>query len=336
MLPPPDRLTPPVAHPDQPRLSRRRLLGIGLGSLAGLGGFPARDARAEVGRPPIHARDEWARALPPTRGLASEAPGDVRFLLVHHAESPNTERPGSIPERLRGFYRFHTTGKGWADVAYNFFVDPFGEIWEGRTGSLAGPVRGDATGGSQGFAQLCCFVGDHGKVPPTEAALAAMSALLAWLAQRYAIDLYAGRAITFVSRGSNRWPQGTTVTTDPIAGHRDMSETECPGDALYPLVRSRLLPGAQRLISAAAAGTTQPPARADGTTAAPASPSPSPPVDSAPDASVSGVPASTAVGGSSAGVDPLLLSGAAGITIAGAAATAIGITRRRSEGSHDH
>ena len=56
----------------------------------------------------------------------------------------------------------HTgASKGWPDVAYNFFIDRHGTVWEGRAASLEGPVMPDATGGSQGFAQLCCFVGDH-------------------------------------------------------------------------------------------------------------------------------------------------------------------------------
>lgn len=239
--------------------SRRSLLaGIGAGTVlsAGtvLGGvgtvagpFAVRPAYAAPTQPPVRPRADWAAGLPADDSLPVEADGDVRFLIVHHSESPNTERPGSIPARLRGFHDYHTTTKQWPDVAYNFFVDPFGEIWEGRTGSLARPVRGDATGGSQGFAQLCCFVGDHSTTPPTPAAMQTMTVLLAWLAGRYGIDLTAGKTIHFTSRGSNRWPRGTEVVTDPIVGHRDMSQTACPGDALYPLVRTELLAGAQRL-----------------------------------------------------------------------------------------
>ncbi len=37
----------------------------------------------------------------------------------------------------------------------------------GPTGALAGPVDADATGGSQGFAQLVCLVGDFTAVLPT-------------------------------------------------------------------------------------------------------------------------------------------------------------------------
>ncbi|MDO5500247.1 MAG: N-acetylmuramoyl-L-alanine amidase [Propionibacteriaceae bacterium] len=239
------------------RVSRRTVLGAGVGTAAALGslagGSPA--AYAQPGRPAIRPRADWAGGLAAKGAIAAE---DVRFLIIHHSESPNSERPGSIPGRLRSFFNYHTGTKQWPDVAYNFFVDPFGEIWEGRSGSLAGPVRGDATGGSQGYAQLCCFVGDHTAQVPTDAAMAAMTALVAWLAGRYDIDLGAGKAIRFTSRGSNRWSRGTEVTTDPLVGHRDMSQTACPGDALYPLIQSRILPGAQALLGRSAGSGSTP------------------------------------------------------------------------------
>lgn len=122
---------------------------------------------------------------------------------------------------------------------------------------LLGPVRGDATGGSTGHVLLCCFLGDHQVQPPTTAALGAMGGLLAWLAERHAIDLDAGPTIQFTSEGSNRWPAGSLITTDPIVGHLDLSQTACPGDAAYPLVRGALLDIARAFDPPAA--TTVPP-----------------------------------------------------------------------------
>lgn len=199
----------------------------------------------------VRPRADWAQGLTPTGPLKQERPGDTLFLLVHHTASANNYGPGDVPNLLRGFYWFHTgPDKNWPDVAYNFFVDRYGTVWEGRTGSLTGPVMPDATGGSQGFAQLCCFIGDHQVEAPTPEAQTSMTALLASLAEIYAIETTPGATTTFVSRGSNRWPVGTTVTTTTIAGHRDMSLTACPGDAAYTLVRD-VFPAAVTALKAA-------------------------------------------------------------------------------------
>lgn len=223
------------------RLSRRAALGLVPAAGAGWLLAGAAPAHGQVHQPRIRPRADWAGDLAPTGTLTVEQPEDVRFVLIHHSASPNTDRPEATPERIRSFFHHHTGTKGWPDVAYNFFVDRFGVIWEGRRGSLHQPVRGDATGGSQGFGLLCCFIGDHTTEPPTAVAMTSMAALVAWLAGRYRIDLWRGHDITFTSRGSNKHPSGRTVTTGPLAAHRDMSQTSCPGDALYPLVQTELL-----------------------------------------------------------------------------------------------
>lgn len=199
----------------------------------------------------IHPRVDWAaQQCDPAGPLRKEeAP---QFVLFHHSEIRAPRRPDEVVRQLRSFFRYHTTTKGWSDLAYNFLIDPFGGVWEGRSGSLAGPVRGDATGGSQGHAELCCFMGSFTTKPPTDKAVNAAAQLLAWLAERDGIDLHAGRTISFTSRGSNRWPKGATVTTWPVAGHREMSQTSCPGDALYPLLRRRILPAAQQVLDQSA------------------------------------------------------------------------------------
>lgn len=226
--------------------TRRAFLGLERGSA------PSR--RAVPPPEKLHRRSAWADR-PPTGPIRPE--DDVRFLLVHHTASPNGYDADHVPALLRGIFEFHTKDKGWPDVAYNFFVDAFGAVWEGREGSIDGAVRGDATGGSQGHAVLCCFIGMHTAEPPTEAARAAMAHLLAWQADRHDVDLTVGPTIRFVSRGSNRWPEGHEVVTDPIAGHRDMSHTECPGDAAHPLVRGELT---ERAIAIRADHRRPPPA----------------------------------------------------------------------------
>lgn len=233
-----------VAGASDPGLNRREFLqrasavAVTLSLLPVMSGVAAA-AAPTLGQLGVRPRADWAQGLVPTGELHQERPEDVKFLLVHHTASGNQYAPEDVPGLIRGFYAQHTgPDKNWPDVAYNFFVDRFGTIWEGRTGSLAAPVMPDATGGSQGFAQLGCFIGDHQAQAPTDAARLGMISLLAALAGTYGIETAPGSMTTFVSRGSNRWPAGESVTTTTIAGHRDMSQTACPGDFAYDLVRT--------------------------------------------------------------------------------------------------
>lgn len=232
--------------PTGDEFTRRRFLALcGLGVAFGptfVGGFAARASSSGGvligGGHLIQPRDIWGASLQPTGPLTSEAMEDVRFLLVHHSASPNNYSKDRTVQYLRSFYDYHTSAqKGWHDIAYNFLVDRYGQIFEGRKGSIQSPVRGDATGGSQGYALLCSFVGDHSDTPPTTEAQSAMVALLAWLAGTYGIDPGPGATTEFVSRGSNLHPEGKLVTTPTITGHRTMSRTTCPGDQAFALVR---------------------------------------------------------------------------------------------------
>ena len=182
----------------------------------------------------IWPREKWAFGYPAKGPIYPETP---QFFLVHHTATPNNYAdPIAV---MREAYRLHTgtsATKGWNDVAYEFFVGKDGQVYEGRTGSLAGPVVADATGGSQGFAQLVCLLGDFTSELPTPEAQDSLVKVLAWMGDRYGIDTSPGATTTFVSRGSNRYAAGTVVTTTTIAPHRAMSQTACPGDTFYPLV----------------------------------------------------------------------------------------------------
>jgi hypothetical protein len=180
----------------------------------------------------IHARADWGADLPPKQAMRPE---DVRFLLVHHSATSNdVPDPRSL---IRGIHAFHTSSaKGWPDVAYNFFVAPDGSVWEGRAGSLDGPVTADATGGNQGYSQLVCLLGNHVDVAPTPAAQTSLVRTLAWMAGRFDLNTYADASTTFVSRGSNKFPAGQPITTPIVSAHRDVTFTACPGDAAVALL----------------------------------------------------------------------------------------------------
>jgi hypothetical protein len=278
----------------------------------------------------VFPRTAWGEGMPTKGPLARE--DDVRFLLVHHTASDTSHRQADVPGLLRSYYRLHTSGaRSWNDIAYNFLVDREGGVWEGRAGSLAGAVRGDATGGNQGFDQLVCLIGDFTSVMPSAAALAALEKVLAWLADRHHVETAAGSTATFVSRGSNRWPAGQEVTVPTISGHRQLSVTGCPGDTFFPYVRDRLT---DRVRSVRVARVPPP---TTVTTVAPTTTTPptTEPATAAPTATTagtvveSGAPAARpARPGASPSRGPVIVGGAAGGALVGVTAIALAMRRR--------
>ncbi|NNF53417.1 MAG: hypothetical protein HKN03_03140 [Acidimicrobiales bacterium] len=225
-------------------LSRRALLA-GIAGLAAYG-IPSPAAadylRTAARRQDfqIRPRTDWAQdSRLPTAAMPSE---DVHLLVVHHTLIPgNSYTQDQVPKLMRDIFDYHAgPEKGWPDIAYNFMVDQFGDVWEARFGSLDGPVQGSATGGNQGFSQLCCFLGDLTGQPPTEAAAASMASLLALLADRYKIDTSPGTTVNLVSQGSSRYPEGAKMVLPTLAGHRDVSLTACPGEAGYTFLQQTL------------------------------------------------------------------------------------------------
>ncbi|MDQ2648956.1 MAG: N-acetylmuramoyl-L-alanine amidase [Actinomycetota bacterium] len=279
------------------RLTRRRFLvaaPVGMAAAAILRPPAAVAVAADL---PITPRSSWGGDLLPTRPIPDEP--DVRVLLVHHSVNSNSYAQSAVPGMLRSIYSFHTGDKGWPDVAYNFFVDRFGGVWEGRTGSLAGPKAGDATGGNQGYSQLCCFLGDHSAAAPSEAAQEAMGRLLGWLAGRHGVDLSDGARARFTSRGSNKFAAGAAIDVPTVAGHRDVTQTACPGNAAYALVTD----GTFRRL-AGGGGAASPPGTSAPTTTTTTTAKPTTAAKSAPTTTTTSVPATSPSSSSSSSSSP--------------------------------
>lgn len=247
------------SHPSH-GLSRRQLLGRAAVAAGAVVGAQALGGGVTAAVPPvevmpglsIYPRAAWGGDLLPKGAIAPETP---QVLLVHHTASSNSYT--NTVNLLRSTYAYQTRRNRsdtdgmapWPDVCYHFFVGRGGDVWEGRWGSLGGPVVGDSTGGNQGFSQLVCLLGDFTSAQPTAAARAALVKVLAWMAGRYDIDVAPGATTSFVSRGSQRFKKGTLVTSSTVAGHRDMSYTACPGNSFYPELGSlRTAVAAQREV----------------------------------------------------------------------------------------
>ena len=184
----------------------------------------------------------------------------TKKLIVHHtATSDNYTNRAEAETQIRSIYYYHSVTQDWGDIGYNFLIDKFGTIYEGRYSrdyAGANPTGDDATGrgvtaahtagwnsGTVGVALLGTLT-THDATP---AARDALTRLLAWEASRNGINPEATEA--FVNPVS-----GATITSPNIAGHRDYAATACPGDTFYPT-----LPAIRRDVAALIAGSTPAP-----------------------------------------------------------------------------
>lgn len=185
----------------------------------------------------IVQREGWAEEMPAdTERLEAE---EVKFLMLKHTAGSNEYSKEDVPGIIQDMYADHTTGENdWPDIAHNFLVDRFGTVYEGREGSIEGPVRTDSSGGSQGYTQTVAMIGNFDTQMPTVEARQSMVKVLAWLAKGNGLDLSDGSTATFESRGSSKYPAGQEVTTPVITAHSSMNHTTSPGTVLGAAVES--------------------------------------------------------------------------------------------------
>jgi hypothetical protein len=174
-------------------------------------------------------------------GMGCVADGGVVHAVVHHTVNPNDYSPAQVPLMLRSIQSFHMDVRGWDDIGYNFVVDRFGTIWEGRAGGPDRAVVGAHTEGFNTGSVGVSVLGTFDNAAPTPAILEGVAQVVAWkLAPRNVDPL--GTSV-LVSRGGDVHPEGEAVQTDNISGHRQLGQTGCPGALLFarlPEIRQRV------------------------------------------------------------------------------------------------
>ena len=170
--------------------------------------------------------------------------GTVSHIVVHHTGTPNdiTNYAGLA----RGILANETAGE-YIDIAYNWLIDPLGNIYEGRwardypsgtahTGERDGAnVRGAHASYHNTRTIGVALMGDYELVAPSQAMIDALVKLLSWKCARWAIDPR--------SHGVYNASNGATENLFHICGHRDTGPTACPGahvEAMLPVLRQRV------------------------------------------------------------------------------------------------
>jgi hypothetical protein len=198
---------------------------------------------AGPGQPAILAREDWAQGQAPPSNFAGYA--TVKLGFVHHTVNPNGYSAADVPSLLLGIFQYHRYVRGYFDIAYNFLIDLYGRMWEGRAGGIDMPVVGAHAGGYNAESTGVAVLGDFTNVVPSPAAIHALEQLLAWKLSLHGTPTH-GDVTVVVDPGSayyTPFAPGAHVSLPRVAGHRDGDSTDCPGNAFYarlPSIRPRI------------------------------------------------------------------------------------------------
>lgn len=162
-------------------------------------------------------------------------------IIVHHTATDvrditNDDLIDSADYRelVRAIYVYHAQSRRWGDIGYQYIIDPFGTIYEGRAGgdgvigghavrekacTKFGSAKTNFNNGTIGIAVL----GTYSTQSLQAQAKEALSSLIAKKAWDFGFE-----------------PAGAQFFQDNIypnvMGHRDVDCTDCPGDQIFSLL----------------------------------------------------------------------------------------------------
>ncbi len=188
-------------------------------------------AGAQEDQPSMVSRASWAGDDCPPRTKATY--GEVRAAYVHHTVNLNDYSRAEAPQIVLAMCRYHRNTNGWNDIGYNFLVDRFGTLYEGRAGGVGAAVIGAQAEGFNSYSTGIANIGTFSSVPQSQAALEAMARLIRWKLPLHGYPTSGTAVMKSAGGATNRYPSGSSVRVPRVLGHRDTNATECPGSALY-------------------------------------------------------------------------------------------------------
>lgn len=153
-------------------------------------------------------------------------------IIIHHTADDYTHLltwwTGAAITQLQAIYKYHTLTKWRWDIWYNFVIDPFGNIYEGRAGGDG--VVGAHVSRNNTPSVGISLMGNFNVNTPTDASLKSLVQLTTSLARKYKIN---PKATVQYFKKSDEVPYLEPYTNYTIAGHTDAGVTSCPGTNLY-------------------------------------------------------------------------------------------------------
>ena len=212
--------------------------------------------------PAIVPRSGWGADEEIVRAKPVLAPAD-RLAIVHHTAGTNSYTRAQAPAIVRGIEVYHVEGNGWNDIGYNFLIDRYGTVYEGRGGGITKNVVGAHAEGFNTGTVGVSLIGNYAAATPPKAQVDALVQLLAWRLDVAHVDPLS--TVVYTSGGNAKFKAGKLVTLRAISGHRDTGPSECPGNgayALLPAIAKRVAAtGLPKLYSPTVAGALGGPVR---------------------------------------------------------------------------
>lgn len=156
----------------------------------------------------IISRDSWGARRPTSVSTLSTP---VKDFFIHHTESGTCSAFLSCVSAVKAIQNYHMDSKGWSDIGYSFLVGGDGRIYEGRGWNTVGAH----TLNYNSISLAASFIGSFMSSTPTASALTAVKSL--------------------IQCGINN---GKISTNYALFGHRDVGSTDCPGTALYNIIKT--------------------------------------------------------------------------------------------------
>ncbi|XP_063428578.1 peptidoglycan-recognition protein SC2-like [Mytilus trossulus] len=156
----------------------------------------------------IISRDIWgARSPKGTSNIHLPVPN----FFIHHTAGKHCTTFSACISRMKSIQNSHMDENGWADIGYSFLVGEDGNVYEGRGWDRVG----SHTKGYNRIGLAASFMGNFMMDAPNSTALDAVKEL--------------------IQCGIRK---GKVSHTYALFGHSDVKNTECPGTALYNVIKT--------------------------------------------------------------------------------------------------
>jgi len=154
----------------------------------------------------FQSRSTWGAGPTPS----GDAPLDKGVVFHWNGPPMGSYARANVPAIIRSTRNYHVNTNGWADIAYNFSIDRFGTMWEGRGDYIRNAASGTSYANENYLAvEFLCGEGD----PFTDAMK---------LTAKAVVEQY-------IKSGRERY----------CLGHKEVAgETACPGGEILSYVAS--------------------------------------------------------------------------------------------------